>query len=201
MRAGAAQLLGIAGPGGRSVVVGLQDRLACVRLAAAEDTVDGEVGRSGTFVGRGWVVWIRHDYTLISADPLSIIDMLVDEDVAIISRVPNLTLPHEGNGAVHSRPKLDGVISEGMVLDDTGIDADGGAFMTLTAMGMPQHNVPLEATVLVRMLHGTARNAVPDLYAAQQSPKIETWERCGHCLRKREGAVFMVVMAVPGAVK
>src|SRR4030095_2716486 len=123
MGSGANQLSGVACPSGGCIGVSIQYRLPRVRFVAAVDTVKCEVGCRSTGERRGRVVRIRKNHSLIATDPLTIINMLVNEDIAVVGRVFNRALSHHGKRAMDTRPKFDCVISEGMVLDDTCVNA------------------------------------------------------------------------------
>ena len=54
---------------------------------------------------------------------MTIVLQLVDENITKIGWIANLALTQQTDGAVSARLELDGIVPEGMVLDDHGVHA------------------------------------------------------------------------------
>ena len=71
-----------------------------------------------------WIIRVRQDNSLIARHPLAIVHVLNQIDITVVGRVIGQALTQQGNHAVNAGLKLYGVITESMVLNDRGIDAD-----------------------------------------------------------------------------
>jgi hypothetical protein len=115
-------------------------------------------------------------------------------------RVASGALSQQTNNAVNRCLEFHSIVPKSMNLNHRAINANGCPFKSSATLWMPQLNVPLEPAMLVRMLRRAAWNAVSDLDATQERPKIETRKRCGYFRRKRRCAVFMVIVTAACAI-
>ena len=98
---------------------------------------------------------------------MTIVLQLVDENITKISWIACLALTQQTDGTVSARLELDGIVPKGVVLDDHGIHASRVAFAPRATYRMGECHIPLEAAVLVRVLHGRGGIGMPDSYAAK----------------------------------